>query len=99
MWWNEEIKAAVKRKKVLGARYVFSKERCMEVYKKEKRKVKRCIYQSKKEVNEQLGSKMNQDLNGNRKLFWEEVSKMNGGMVNSCRRIKGWEWEVGIGRG
>ena len=34
----------------------------------EKRKVKRYIYQSKKEVHEHFGGKMNQDLNGNRKL-------------------------------
>ena len=47
----------------------------MKVYKEEKRKVKRCIYQSKKEVQEQFGRKMNQDVNGNRILFWKEVSK------------------------
>ena len=34
------------------------------------------IYQSKKEVHEQFGRKMNQDVNGNRKLFWKEVSKV-----------------------
>ena len=28
-------------------------------------KVKRCIYQSKKKVNEQFGKKMNEDVNGN----------------------------------
>ena len=32
---------------------------------KEKRKVKRCIYQNKKKVNEQLERKMNEDVNGN----------------------------------
>ena len=40
----------------------------------EKRKVKRFIYQSKKKVNEQFGIKINEDVNGNRKLFWKEVS-------------------------
>ena len=30
-----------------------TKERCMEVYREEKRKVKGCIIQSKKKVNEQ----------------------------------------------
>ena len=44
----------------------------MEAYKEEKRMVKRCIYKSK-EVQEQFGRKMNQDENGNRKLFWKEV--------------------------
>ena len=57
MWWNDQIKAAVKSKEdawkeVLGAREEDARERCLVAYKKEKRKVKRCIYQSKKEVQE-----------------------------------------------
>ena len=36
-------------------------------------------YQSKVEV---------QDVNGNRKLFCKEVSKVNGGKVENCNRIK-----------
>ena len=31
---------------------------------------------------------MNQDVNGNRKLFRKEVSKANGGKMESCSRIK-----------
>ena len=31
---------------------------------------------------------MNQEVNGNRKLFWEKVSKVNGGKVENCRKIK-----------
>ena len=27
-------------------------------------------------------------MNGNRKLFWKEISKANGVKVKSCRRIK-----------
>ena len=46
-----------------------TKESCMEVYRKEKRKVKRCTIQSKKKVNEKFRRKMNEDVNGNRKLF------------------------------
>ena len=53
-----------------------------------KEKVKRCIHQSKKEVQEQFGRKMNQDVNGNRKLFWKEVNKVNGGKVENFNRIK-----------
>ena len=49
----------------------------------EKRKIKRCIYLSKKEVQEQCGRKMNQDVNGNRTLFLKEVSKTNGGKVEN----------------
>ena len=31
---------------------------------------------------------MNEDVNGNRKLFWKEVSNVKGGKVESCSRIK-----------
>ena len=75
VWQNDQVKGGVKRKEVLGARDEDARERCLEVYKEEKRKVKRCIYQSKEEVQEQFGRKMNQNVNGNRKLFWKEVSR------------------------
>ena len=38
---------------------------------------------SKKEVNEQFGIKMNKAIDGNRKLFWKEVSKVNRVKVES----------------
>ena len=38
----------------MKARVEVAKGRCMEVYKEEKRKVKRCIYQSKKDLNERV---------------------------------------------
>ena len=66
---------------MLGARYEDAKERCLKVYKEEKRKVERCIYQSKKAVREQFGRKMNQYVNGNRKLFWKELNKANGTFI------------------
>ena len=47
MWWNIVIKASFERKVVLGARDEISKERCMEAYNEEKRKLKRCIYKRK----------------------------------------------------
>ena len=31
---------------------------------------------------------MNENVNGNRKLFWKQVSKVNGEKVESCNRIK-----------
>ena len=48
----------VKWKEMLEACDEEAKERCMESYREEKRKVKRCIYQSKKKVNVQFGMKM-----------------------------------------
>ena len=60
----------------------------MEAYREEKRKVKRCILQSKEKVNEQFGRKINEDLNGNRKLLCKEVSNAKGRKVESCSRGK-----------
>ena len=31
---------------------------------------------------------MNEDVKGNRELFWNEVSNAKGGKVESCSRIK-----------
>ena len=70
----------------------------MEAYGEEKRKVKRCIYQSKKKVNELFGRNMNEDVNKNWKLFWKVVSNMKGEKVKSCSN-KEWNWEAGIGTG
>ena len=43
----------------------------------------RCLESKRLELdesrNEQFRRKMNQDIGGNRKLFWKEVSKANGG--------------------
>ena len=93
VWWNEEIKAAVRRKEgawkgLLAASDKETKERCMEAYRKERKKVKRCIIQSKKKVNEHFGRKINEDVIGNRKLFWKEVSNAKEGKVKSCSRVK-----------
>ena len=54
MWWNNEIKAEVRREEVLAPSDEKAKERCMEAYREEKRKVKRSIYLSKKKVNEKF---------------------------------------------
>ena len=43
-WWKYEAKAAFKRKEASWKEMMESKERCMEAYREEKRKVKRCIY-------------------------------------------------------
>ena len=61
----------------MGATDEVAEERCMEVYKEEEIKVYRCIYKTKKKVTDQFRRKVNHDVNRNRKLFWNEVSKAN----------------------
>ena len=53
VWWNNEIKAAVRRKEaawkeVLVGSGEKAKERFMKAYKKENRKVKRCMISEEK---------------------------------------------------
>ena len=79
------VKAAVERKEVLGARDEFAKGKCMEVYKVENRKLKKCVYHIKKDVNEYFGRKVNQDLYGN----W--------GKVESCSRIRDENGRLALG--
>ena len=58
------------------------KERCMEIYRKEKRSIKSWIsYLCGKKINDQFEREMNQDVNRSRKLFWKEASKVNGGKL------------------
>ena len=53
------------------------KERCIEVYREEKKNAKRCIYQSRKK-----------DMNGNMKLFSKEVSNAKGGELQQNKGLK-----------
>ena len=41
---------------------------------------------------------MNQDVDGKRKLFWKEVSKVNGGEVESCSRMKDESGRLAVGK-
>ena len=70
-----------------------AKERCMEVDKKEKKRLKDLYTRAKKEVKEQFGRMMNQDEDGNRK----EVSKVYGGKVERCSRIKDGNGSLALG--
>ena len=55
VWWDDEVKAAVKRKEtawkeVLAASDKEAKERCMKAYIEEKRKIKKCTCKNKKKA-------------------------------------------------
>ena len=49
-----------------------------------------------KKMNEQFRRKRNEDVSGNRKLFWKEVKNAKG---VELQQDKGWKWEVGTGKG
>ena len=59
VWWNNKVKTGIRRKEaawkgLLAASDEETKERSIEAYREEKRKVKSFINQSKKKVNEQF---------------------------------------------
>ena len=49
---------------------------------------KRFIHQTKKKVKEEFGRKMNEELNGNSKLFSKEENNVKKGKMDSCGRIR-----------
>ena len=63
----------------------------MRFTRKKRKMLKDAYIRAKKEVNEQFGRKMNQDVDGNRKFFWK-MSKANEGKVG---RMKD-RWRVAV---
>ena len=51
----------------------------MIIYKEERKKANRSIQQIIYDINEQFGKKKNQVVIVNKKLFWKELGKRNGG--------------------
>ena len=49
------------------------------------------------EVNERFGKKMNQDVNGYKKLFWKEVVKWKSEKMGICSKIKYKTGSLGLG--
>ena len=77
------------KRKVLGARDEDAKEKFLEVNKEERERLKGAFIKVRSRGKNSLeGRCMNQDVNGNRKLLWKEVSKANGGKVKNSNRIK-----------
>ena len=80
--WNDEVKAGVERKEVvwkdvLEAKDENMKERCIEIYKEEKTRVKSCLYQSKMYTNEQFPWKISQNvMEGNGESEWWKGGKL-----------------------
>ena len=44
-----------------------------------------------------FGRKMDQDIGRNKNLFWKEMSKVNMGKVESCKRIKDGNGRLALG--
>ena len=90
VWWNYEIKAVVRKKETAWKEMLAASDEEVKegVWKRTEKRRKRIKNKSQMKVNEQFESKIIEDMNGNRKLFWKEVSNTKGGKVECCSRIK-----------
>ena len=93
-WYNSAVGEIIEKKTEAYIRKeqeqnAEKRVRLKEEYDIAKKVAKRDVERCKIEANERLGRKMNDDLNGNVKLFWKEVRKANGSTKSGCKRIKG----------
>ena len=74
-WWNEEVKCAVRRKKVLYRRLLDTgTEEAKQLYKEAKLEAKKVVRNAKNEEWEQLGKELEKDARGNQRSFWARVN-------------------------
>ena len=75
-WWNEEVKCAVRRKKVLYRRLLDTgTEEAKRVYNEAKLEAKKVVRKAKNEEWVQLGKELEKDAQGNIRRFWARVNE------------------------
>ena len=94
-WWNESIDCHVKEKRKLFERYMQSREReDYERYRRKRNEVKRRVKEAKREANERWGSKLVEDYDRNKGMFWKEVQRGRKGDEKRVDRINGANGEL-----
>ena len=75
-WWNEEVKCAVRKKKVLYRRLLDTgTEEAKQLYKEAKLETKKVVRNAKNEEWVQLGKELEKDAMGYQRRFWAKVNK------------------------
>ena len=92
-WWSDRVKMKIEEKKKAWERLLRenNEERRANLrgdFKKISKEARRTVKESKREANDKLGKKMNEDANGNMKLFWKEVRKAKDSGRTECVRMK-----------
>ena len=74
-WWNEEVAAMVREKRVLFNKYLQNKSvDNWERYRRKHQEVKRRVEVLKREANERWGARVSECFRENKKMFWKEVN-------------------------
>ena len=88
-WWNEEVKGAVAEKRRAFEVWLQSGEReDYERYKELRKKVKRVVRVAKREAGERFGSKMSENFERNKKMFWKDVKRVRKEECGREERVK-----------
>ncbi|XP_072384366.1 uncharacterized protein [Diabrotica undecimpunctata] len=76
-WWNNEIKAEVKSKKIAGKNYLRNGTADnYQIYKLQRIKVKDMVLAAKRKSWEEFGNKMEEDYHSNEKLFFKNLKNL-----------------------
>ena len=74
-WWNEEVREAVKKKKLMYRRLLDTgTEESRREYNEAEVEAKRAVRRAKNEEWVQLGRELEKDASGNQRSFWARVS-------------------------
>lgn len=76
-WWTDEIKQQVKNKKKQWLKYLSSKiEVNYQLYKEQRKTVKKLVKEAKEKSWEDFGTKLEKDSQGNQKLFYKVLKNL-----------------------
>ena len=87
-WWNEEVKQAIKNKKVAYLKWLQQQtSEAKERYQEAKKEAKRVVRQARNEEWIELGRSLEDDFQKNQKRFWSRVRMFNENKADVAGKI------------
>ena len=83
-WWNDEVKSAQRRKKVMYRRLLDLGTEEAKKYNEAKTEAKRVVRRAKSEECVQLGRELEKDVSGNPQRFWARINGRRSKDSMSC---------------
>ena len=74
--WNDKLRIAVLQKRKIFEQWLQKgSEQAFDVHRKERRRAKTVVREAKRDAEDRFGTKISQNFEGNRKMFWIEVKR------------------------
>ena len=87
-WRNDKVMIVVLQKKKVFERCLQKgSDQAFVVYREERRRVKAVVREAKREAEDRFGTKLSQNFEGNRKMFWKEVKRVREGVQRDEMRV------------